>query len=208
MEIIVTPKRAEEGDEMTRYLTETQFQERINAFESFLHSHQLVFLRIPRERNNVLPYIVSDKEELAKISFSPQGSVFLIAEDGKLKALLVRWIRQVRGQASHPFSDNTTPDRVRELRYTYGDLLVSSVSQNNEQKAVPPPLAVHIPMIPQDSPLVELAELLGYTVYLISTPSLQEPSGPRYRVVTDQEVACEGTNLAEVLAYLLKHQLR
>ena len=191
---------------MSRYLTEAQFQERINAFESFLQSRQLVFLQIPRERNNALPYIVSDKRELAKISFSPLGSVFLLAEDGELKALLVRWIRQIRGQASHPFSDNTTPDRLRELRYAYQDLLVSPAPQNNGQEAMSPPLAVHIPMLPQDNPLVELAELLGYAVYLISIPSLQEPPGPRYRVVSDQGVACEGTSLAEVLAYLIKYR--
>jgi hypothetical protein len=193
---------------MARYLTEAQFQERISAFESFLQSHQLVFLRIPRERNNVRPYIVSDKEEIAKISFSPLGSIFLLAEDGRLKALLVRWIRQVRGQASHPFSDNTTPERVRELRSVYRDLLDSSISQNNEQETVSPSLAVHIPLIPQDSPLVELAGLLGYTVYLIIPPSVQESPGPRYRVVFDQDVAWEGTNLAEVLAYLIKHLSR
>lgn len=153
--MMVTLKRAEKGDKMARYLTETQFHERISAFESFLQSYQLVFLRIPRERNNVLPYIVSNRVELAKVSFSPLGSIFLIAADGKLKALLV-----------------------------------------------------HIQMIPQDSPLIELAELLGYTVYLISTPPLQEPSGPRYRVASEQEVACEGTNLAEVLASLIKHRPR
>ena len=78
--------------------------------------------------------------------------------------------------------------------------------ENNGQKAISLPLVVHIPLLPQDNPLVELAELLGCAVYLISVPSLQEPPGPRYRVVSDQGVACEGTNLAEALASLIKYQ--
>jgi hypothetical protein len=88
----------------------------------------------------------------------------------------------------------------------YGDLLASSIFQHHKQEVVSSPLPVHIQMIPQDSPLVELAELLGYTVYLISTSPLQELSGPRYRVVSEQDVASEGTNLAEILASLIKHR--
>lgn len=117
---------------MPRHFTEAQLQERIKTFEAFLQDKRLSYSALAPERHKTSPFIISDGKELAKVSFSPQGQIFIIAAEGALKSFLTRWIKHVRGNVRYPYSDNTTPERVEELTYTYGDMLETPSSAHDK----------------------------------------------------------------------------
>lgn len=58
-------------------------------------------------------------------------------------------------------------------------------------------------MTPQETPLVELAELVGYSVYLLP---VADTSSPRYAIASELAIAVQGTRLPEMLVHLLTGQ--
>ena len=66
----------------------------------------------------------------------------------------------------------------------------------------------YIRLIPDDNPLIALAEQLGYQVYInhFEVPP-PEASIPRYKVVSDGLIV-DGNNLVDVLKEVIEHYQR
>jgi hypothetical protein len=101
---------------MPRYFTVEQFNERIALFEAFLKENHLSFFTLPRESNKALPYVIHNTRDIAKVLFSPQGNIFVVAKNGTLKTLLTTWILQRRPR----YSDSSTQAHYEKLLEQFG----------------------------------------------------------------------------------------
>ena len=137
------------------------------------------------------PYIVSDGSELAMVIFRSTGGVQLTAPVGTLKERILAW---VAGEVC-PFYDSSTLGNLAKLdpfRY-----LLKQEGNAHDPKMFPP--ADALLLTKEDNPLVELAELVGYDVYLLAPAE----ASARYGIATQQEVVMRGNHLAQMLVQLL-----
>jgi hypothetical protein len=173
--------------------TRAQQQKRLESFLSFLEKQHLSQYEVLSERHGGRSFIVHNSEsDLAKIDFGLMGGIRLTARNGRLKELLRAWIAQERPS----YDDRTSPEDFAELD-TFRYLLSPSL-------ALAP--GGTIQLIPADHPLVELAEQLGYQIYLAFS---EEPgaTASRYHIVNPQGGACDGNDLVHTLARLLQQDL-
>ncbi len=66
----------------------------------------------------------------------------------------------------------------------------------------------YLQMTPSDNPLIELAELLDYQVYISLYDLSDQAASPRYHIVNRQGSAVDGDNLIEALAELTKKDIQ
>lgn len=123
------------------------------------------------------------------------GAVQLTARAGRLEELIFAWIQQEGCKYYH----SSTPGELAKLD-PYRSLLTGADTAHNPH-AFPPPGSLQLTK--QDTPLVELAELAGHSVYLLA-PS--EPESSRYGIATQQEIVLQGNHLALMLIQLLTGQ--
>jgi hypothetical protein len=137
-------------------------------------------------------YIVCSGDELAMVVFAYTGGVQLTALAGRLKELMLVWVRQ----EVCPYYDNSSPGEIAKLDpYRY---LLQQTDVAHDPRIFPTPGALQL--TPRDNPLVELAELLGYMVYLLPTA---ESTASRYGIANQQEMVAQGDHLPAMLAQLL-----
>ena len=173
-----------------------KLHQRIERFTSFLNDQEWVTCQqINSTEKGKHLFIVSSSTELAMVIFTYAGAVQLTATAGRLKELILTWVTQ----EVCPYYDNSTPGELAKLD-PYRYLLKESVTAH-DPNAFPPSGALQLTS--QDNPLVELAEFLGYVVYLLSPAVL---TSPRYGIATQNEIVAQGDHLAEMLAQLITGQ--
>jgi hypothetical protein len=170
--------------------------QRIERFTSFLNEREGFTCRpIDSTEKGNHYHIVCSGTELAMAIFTYTGGVRLTAPPGRLKELLLTWV----AQEVCPFYDSSSPGELAKLDpYRY---LIKESDTVHDPDLFPPPGALQL--MPQDNPLVELAGLLGYVVYLLAP---LEPKSPRFGVANQQEMVAQGNTLAQVLAQLITGQ--
>jgi len=130
--------------------------------------------------------------ELALVTFTHTGSMELTVPAGKVKETILAWV----AQEICPCHDHSGPAELAKLDpYRY---LLASPDEEGHSVTFPPPGGLQ--MTPSDNPLVELAELVGYSVHLLP---VTEASSHRYAIVTEQEITLQGSDLPVMIAQLL-----
>ena len=169
-----------------------KLRQRIERFTSYLKDQQgFTCQQIDSSEKGKNSYIVCSGDELAMVIFTYTGSVQLTALTGTLKELMLLWVRQ----EVCPYYDNSSPREIAKLDpYRY---LLKQADAAHDPGSFPPPGALQL--TPRDNPLIELAELLGYTVYLLPTA---ESASSRYGIANQQEMVAHGDHLPAMLAQL------
>jgi hypothetical protein len=140
-------------------------------------------------------YIVWSNVELAIVIFIFTGAVQLTARAGRVKERILAWIQH----EGCKYYDSSSPGELAKLDpYRY---LLTETDTAHDPNTFPPPGALQLTA--QDTPLVEVAELTGRSVYLLA-PS--EPASARYALATQQEIVLLGNHLAQMLVQLLTGQ--
>jgi hypothetical protein len=188
---------------MRQQFTEERLEKRIKAFCIFVEQQNFLQENLKKERNNVCPFLVYTQElEFAKVGFSPLGGIYIIAPEGKLKTYLLEWIKQEQPR----YRDTTTEKKVEKLEQTFREkqtLLPITPAQDSIGSAI-----TSIRLISKDNPLVELAELLGYAVYITSSELSQESPSSRYLIrYLDDAPPLSGENLVKMLAFLIRQKI-
>ena len=169
-----------------------QLRQRIERFTSWMERQEgFTCQKIDDQERGKHPYIVSDGSELAMVIFRSTGGVQLTAPVGTLKERILAW---VAGEVC-PFYDSSALGNLAKLdpfRY-----LLKQEGNAHDPKTFPP--ADALLLTKEDNPLVELAELVGYDVYLLA-PAF---ASARYGIATQQEVVMRGNHLAQMLVQLL-----
>jgi hypothetical protein len=170
-----------------------KLRQRIERFTSFLNDQQgFTCQQIDSSGKGKNYYIVCSGAELAMVIFTYTGGVQLTAPAGRLKELILFWV----GQEVCPYYDSSSPGELAKLDpYRY---LLKQTDAAHDPRTFPPPGALQL--TPQDNPLIELAELLGYTVYLLAPA---ESVSSRYGIANQQEMVAQGDHLPAMLAQLL-----
>jgi hypothetical protein len=180
-------------------ISKEQLRQRIERFTSFLDEQEnLTYQKVDtNERGKhlytVSSYIISSGAELAMVGFNFGGGVQLTAVASKLKELILRWI----AQESCPYiSISNAKEKLDPYRY-----LLEQKDTAHDRSTFPPSGALQL--MPQDNPLVELAELMGHVVYLLAPAN---GTSPRYGIATQQEMVAHGDNLPSLLARYITGQ--
>ena len=159
-----------------------KLRQRIERFTSYLKDQQgFTCHPIDSSEKGKNSYVVCSGDELAMVIFTYTGSVQLTALTGTLKELMLLWVRQ----EVCPYYDNSSPREIAKLDpYRY---LLKQADTAHDPGSFPPPGALQL--TPRDNPLIELAELLGYTVYLLPTA---KSASSRYGIANQQEMVAHG----------------
>ena len=170
-----------------------KLRQRIERFTTFMNVQQgFTCQQIDSSEKGKNYYIVCSGDELAMIIFTYTGSVQLTAPAGRLKERILFWV----GQEVCPYYDSSTPSEIAKLDpYRY---LLKQTDAAHDPRTLPPPGALQL--TPQDNPLIELAELLGYIVYLLAPA---ESASSRYGIANQQAMVAQGNHLPAMLAQLL-----
>ena len=167
-------------------------RQRIERFTSWIQRQEgCTCQKIDDQQRGKHPCIVSDGSELAMVIFRSTGGVQLTAPAGTLKELILAW---VAGEAC-PYYDSSAPRDLAKLdpfRY-----LLKQEGHAHDPEMFPP--ADALLLTKEDNPLVELAELAGYDVYLLAPAE----ASARYGIATQQEVVMRGNHVALMLFQLL-----
>jgi hypothetical protein len=169
------------------------------VFTQFLQDQGFSYLPIPghyRNRQGFLVY-TEGREELAKVLLSHKHGFYLTAKEGPLKACLTSWCAQY----NHHLSDCSELDALEELETARSQLPPPNCPLPSlDGKSVSSSFMIRLSRT--DHPIVELAELLGYTIFL--TRSTAPPYHPRYHIMTQSHaLAAQGEHLVRTLAGLL-----
>lgn|GEM_PF-4104566 len=175
--------------------SKTRLIERIERCTAFLHENGLSCQQIDSMEKGKQRYIVWSDAELAIVVFIYTGAVQLTAPAGRVKELFLAWVKQEVCQ----YYDSSSPGELGKLdSYRY---LLKQEDTAYDPNAFPPLGAMQLTL--QDNPLVELAELLGYVVYLLAPV---EPTSPRYGIASQQAMVAQGNQLVQMFAQLITGQ--
>ena len=174
--------------------TKIILQERIGRFTAFLDEQENCTFREIEGTSRKHHYVVSNGAELASIIFNHTASMQLIAKEGWLRELILSWIER----EGCPYYDNTTKGQGQLEAYRS---LLEHGHPIHAPSEFPPPGGLLLTS--QETPLVELAELLGYDVFLL--PAVQD--FPRYGLANQQEVVLWGTHLPTMFVWLVTGSL-
>jgi hypothetical protein len=157
----------------------------------------LVTQQIHTQEKGGYPFILASETELAMVLFQYNGGILVTGSEGLLKESILTWI----GREGYRNYDRSSPMDLAKLS-PFRYLLKPREAPAPDPDAVPPPGALQLAA--QDNPLIELTQLLGYAVYLLTAS--EEPPQPRYAITTQQKIVAKGNHLAQMLAQILTGQ--
>jgi len=163
-------------------------QERIRRFTAFLDEQDGCIYRKIDGTSDKHHYVVSIGDDLASVVFNHTANMRLISKEGWLRELLLGWVEQ----EGCPYYYNSTKGQAQLDLYRS---LLKHGHPTHTPREFPPTGGLQL--TPQETPLVELAELLGYVVYLL--PAVKE--SPRYALANQQEVVLWGAHLPTMFAW-------
>lgn len=183
---------------MTRF-TKEHHHLRLESFKSFLQQHHLSNRSPELGRNDT--FYVYREHELIRLIIGRSGTIAPTGRPGFLKDLLITWLVQEHLRNI----DASSPGDMEKLdAYRY---LLS-----------PAPSPVRLPDLPSNalhkltdcSQLVELAQRLGYHVYLTRNALRQDVKSPLYCITDGEKIVCCDDDLTQGLVHLIQHivQLR
>lgn len=175
-------------------------------FTQFLHTQELSFLPIANEFSNSmrqkLLVFTQDREEIAKVTLSYTQCMYLTAKKGLLKTRLLAWNTQ---EERYRIKDVSDPEDLEHLE-SYRVLLPPHTYVPLSSEGIPT-ASPAIRLTSADSPLVDLAERLGYSVSI--TASNVSSFSPHYVIMNasaPSSVVAQGDHLVRVLAEMLSPQ--
>ncbi len=176
-----------------------QFHLRTQLFTQFLATQGLRSLPVAdwstegyRMRQAFLVYNQASKE-LAKVALHYQRGFSLTAPEGPLKTCLATW-STLQGDRLY---DHASQDDLSRLE-TYRSRFLPPPSPTAAETLA---ASTRVRLRPTDHPLIELAELLGYTVSL--TTGTTPPFPPLYLISDHTGCVATGEHLVTILADLL-----
>lgn len=170
-------------------LTKEVRQNRSECFTAFLRGQGLAWVLEPRCKYR---FVVYRGRELVKVVFSDEADILITGHGGQLKQALQTWLTQ-----EYPgVRDNSDSLPLKSLEEEYGSLLLASGSAPAHRFPERVPDGA-LPLSPGDHPFAEVADRLGYRIFLCA-------STPRYLITSGEQIIATGDRFSETFAELFR----
>lgn len=177
---------------MARFTPEQQ-RNRSERFTTFLKDQGYSW----QNASSKYRFIVYDRQELIKVSFTVSGRIYIVGRQGQLKAVLLSWLRQEDHRISDSFDDPLGLQQIKLLEERCGYLLHPERSLPTSSPSEHIPLHA-ILLDPGENQLAEVANLLGCRIY-------QCASSPRYLIISqEQQIVAAGDRLTVTIVDLVR----
>ena len=187
-------------------VSHVRVQQRAARFGEFVRTHGISSISLSSSQTMTPRFLlyIEGTQEIALVSLVHLRRMYLTAYEGALKTLLYTWSEQENTNLILDI-DPDDPERLEVLKVhlpPQSHRHSSASLRGEEMQAMFPSLRLSS----ADSPLVDLAERLGYSVFLTASQDL--PFHPRYCVLNAQASAllAQGDSLVSVLAEVLAPQ--
>lgn len=186
-------------------VSRARVQQRTARFLAFVRAHGISYTTLSSMKSSHQQFLlfIEGTQEIALVLLAHTSRMYLTSYEGALKTLLSAWSEQ---ENTHLILDIASADleQLEVLRDTLPHRPphchpTASLWAEGIQ-------AASIQLSSADSPLVDLAQRLGYTVFI--TNSKEPPFHPHYCILNAQasSLLAEGDSLVSVLAELLVQQ--